>query len=123
MPASSREHQLCRLRVGIESENLFAFSIQQELNGLLEVVEALFLSLALAIRAGNFQARRPKTAFGRLTPVNDGCEVFHAPNCSSSCRGRKMAFISPDAVIWRGPACDAGSDPDIRIECETASDH
>jgi hypothetical protein len=74
MPAVSCQHQFRRLRLGIEPENLFAFGVQQELNGFLEVAKTFFLGLALPIRAGNFQTRRPKTTFSRFAPVNNGCE-------------------------------------------------
>jgi hypothetical protein len=47
------------------------------LNGFLEVGETFFLGLTLAVRAGNFQTRRPKTAFVRLATMNDSCECFH----------------------------------------------
>ena len=36
-PPLSCQHQLRRLRVGIEPENFFAFDVQQQLNGFLEV--------------------------------------------------------------------------------------
>jgi hypothetical protein len=80
--------------LGIEPENLFAFSVQQELNGFLEVAKTFFLGLALTIRAWNFQTRRPKAAFSRVAPVNNGGKLFHATTYSSSCRGIKWFYFS-----------------------------
>ena len=81
-PDVSCQHQFRRFRLGIEPENFFAFGFQQEFNGFLEVGQTFFLGLSLAIRAGNFQAGRPKTAFVRLALMNDGREYLHAP-CSA----------------------------------------
>jgi len=78
MPGVSCQHQFRCFRLRIEPEDFFTFGFQQELNGFLEVVQTLFLRLSLAIRAGNLQTRRPKTAFVRLAMMNDGCECFHA---------------------------------------------
>ena len=99
MPAVSRQQQLRRLRLGIEPEGLFPPGVQQELNRLLEVAQTLLLGLALTIRAGNFQARRPKTALVWFAPVNNGCELFRVPIYNPSCCGRKM-FLSSRWRLW-----------------------
>jgi hypothetical protein len=88
--------------LGIEPENFFAFSVQQQLNGFLEVGKTFFLGLALTIRAGNFQARRPKAAFSRFAPVNNGCKLFHAITYNPSWGGTKWFYCT--VVVGRGAA-------------------
>jgi hypothetical protein len=66
-----------------------ALSFQQELNGVLEAGQAFLPSLALSVRTGNFQTRRQKTAFVRLTAMQDGCEFFHEPIDNPFCRKRE----------------------------------
>lgn len=77
MPGVSCQQKFRRLRLGIEPEGFFTPGVQQQLNGFLEVAKALFLRLALAIRAGNFQTSCPKTAFVGFTLMNDGSEFLH----------------------------------------------
>ena len=85
--------------MGIEPENLFAFSVQQELNGFLEVAKTFFLGLALTIRAGNFQTRRPKAAFSRFAPVDNGCKLFHVTIYNPFCHEREMVLYR--CYRWR----------------------
>src|SRR6266496_2109148 len=98
MPAASCQQKFRRLSFGIEPEGFLSSGVQQELNGLLEVAKAFCLGLALAIRARNFQTRRPITALIGFASVNNSCELFHAPTYNPSCRGIKMVLFRHQAT-------------------------
>ena len=78
MPGISCKQQFRRFCTGVKPEGFFTLSIQQELNGVLEVGQTFLPGFVLSIRAGNFEARGPKTTLPRLTLVYDGCELLHA---------------------------------------------
>jgi len=59
---------------------LLAFGLQQEFHSLGEIAKAFLLRFALTVRAGNFKARRPKTAFAGFALMDNSCESFHADN-------------------------------------------
>ena len=80
MPGVSCEQKFRGLRLGIEPENFFAFGLQQEFHSLGEIAKAFLLRFALTVRAGNFKARRPKTAFAGFALMDNSCESFHADN-------------------------------------------
>jgi hypothetical protein len=78
MPGVSCEQKFRGLRLGIEPENFFAFGLQQEFHSFGEIKKTFRFGFALTVRAGNFKARRPKTAFTGFALMNYGCELFHA---------------------------------------------
>jgi hypothetical protein len=81
-------------------------SNQQELNGCLEVAETFLLGFALAIRTGNFQTGRPKTAFVRLAVMHVGRGFFQAHILAFFVVEGKQ-FISPVALVAVEPAARA----------------
>lgn len=59
MPDVSCHQQFGGLRMGIQTKNLLAFSLQQEMYSLPEVGQTFLLGLTLPIRSRNLEAGGP----------------------------------------------------------------
>ena len=78
MPDVSCHQQFGGFRMGIQTKNLLAFSLQQETHSLPEVGQTFLLGLTLPIRSRNLEAGGPLPSLDGLSLMQNRRQLLHA---------------------------------------------
>jgi len=86
-----------RFRFGIEPKRLIPLGLQQEHNSFLQIQQTFLFGFPLSVRPGDFQARRPISAFPRFALMDNSRKCLHVWNSSRILNRKRIVLLRPSA--------------------------